>query len=104
MKKIIFNKKYKNCIASIAIGQQHFLDWQKYSKPYWVDYCKKNKLNLIIFDKLLIKPDHIYFKKINWQKLLIGDEIKKNFKNIKIIIISHDLYFKNLVNKTIELN
>tara|TARA_Y100000816_G_scaffold292601_1_gene288970 strand:+ start:2366 stop:3304 length:939 start_codon:yes stop_codon:yes gene_type:complete len=83
MKKIIFNKKYKNCIASIAIGQQHFLDWQKYSKPYWVDYCKKNKLNLIIFDKLLIKPGHIYFKKINWQKLLIGDEIKKNFKNIK---------------------
>lgn len=30
--------------------------------------------------------------------------IKKNFKNIKIIIISHDLYFRDFVNKTIELS
>lgn len=85
MKIIIYNKNYKNCISSIAMGKKYYLDWQKYAKPYWVDYCKKNKLNLIIFDQLIVKPGDKYFKKINWQKLLIGEEIRKKFKNIKNI-------------------
>ena len=52
---------------------------------------------IIIFDES--------FNSINREiSVRILSNIKKNFKNIKIILISHDLYFKNLVNKIIELS
>lgn len=97
MKVILYNKNYKNCISSIAMGKKYFLDWQIYAKPYWIDYCKKNRLNLIIFDKLIIKPGDKYFKKINWQKLLIGEEIRKKFKNIEnVCYLDTDILINSL--------
>ena len=45
-------------------GKKIFLEWEKFAKPYWVDYCQKYKINLIVFDKLIVKPGDKYFKKL----------------------------------------
>ena len=89
-------------------GKKYFLEWEKFAKPYWVDYCQKYKINLIVFDKLIVKPGDKYFKKINWQKLLIGEEIKKTFKNIKnVCYLDTDILINSLapdIFKNFDIN
>ena len=75
MKIILKPDSCKNVIATIAIGDKYFKQWEKYAKPTWVNYCLKNGLGLIVFDKGLIDSKHKKWKKPTWQKGLIGDYI-----------------------------
>lgn len=83
--KIYLNSKNKNYIVSIAIGPKHKDEWIKYTKNNWIEYCKKHDLGLIIFFKDLISNKNKYWKKANWQKLLIGSYLKNTNLKIKNI-------------------
>lgn len=83
MKIILKPDSNKNIIATIAIGQKYFNEWEKYAKPSWIKYCFKNGLGLIVFDKNLINSNHKKWKKPTWQKGLIGDYLIKKKKNIQ---------------------
>ena len=53
--KIILPPSDSQCIiATIAIGQPHFDDLERYAKSLWVRYFKRHQLGLIVFDHDLI--------------------------------------------------
>ena len=81
--KIIIKSPSNNYICSIIIGSKIYKEWLKYSFPFVKEYCKKNKIGLIIFNNSLIPKNNIYWKKPTWQKLLVGNFLKKNVKNVK---------------------
>ena len=83
--KIFIKSKNNNYLATICIGLETFRNWKKYSFPSWKLYCKRNDIGLIVFDKNLISEDHPNYKKPTWQKLLIGNKLKENFKSAKNI-------------------
>ena len=83
--KIFIKSKNNNYLATICIGLETFRNWKKYSFPSWKLYCKTNDIGLIVFDKNLISEDHPNYKKPTWQKLLIGNKLKENFKTVKNI-------------------
>ena len=82
MKILINPGKTKNIITTIAIGKKYYYTWEKYAFPTWEKYCKRHDLGLIVFDFDLVSKDDKFWKKPNWQKLLIGDVLKK--KNLSI--------------------
>ena len=83
MKFILKSKKSLNYIATICIGKKYLSEWKKYTLPGWINYCKKNDIGIIYFDKELISNSHKKWKKPVWQQLLIGKNIIKNkVKNI----------------------
>ena len=38
-----------NYIVILAIGQKHYSEWKKYSLPLLLQYCKNNKIGLLVF-------------------------------------------------------
>lgn len=83
--KIILKSKKDNYICTLAIGKKYKKNWEKYSKSNWLRYCKKHNIGLIVFFENLINKDNKNWKKPNWQKFLIGSEIKKNKLKVKNI-------------------
>ena len=84
LKKIYTTKNSKNLICTNIIGDKYQKNWNKYCKKNWVDYCKKYKINLAYFDDKIELSE----KKLNdfaptWQRLLIGNEIKKRLSGIE---------------------
>ena len=77
----ILDSKSKKFLVTLAIGNKIFKTWKKYSKPSWIEYCKKNNLGLIVITKDLIEKKNIFWKKATWQKMLIGDFLKKKYPN-----------------------
>ena len=90
---IIYRKsKTNNYLVSVAIGKKYFNDWKKYSFYGWDEYCKKNDIGLIVFDKELINKSDKDWKKPNWQKLLISPELKKlNLKIKNVCFLDTDI-------------
>ena len=78
MKVLINPKNSENYIVTIAIGDIYFNNWEKYALPSWEYYCKKFDIGLVIFTTDLISKDDKKWKKANWQKLLIGEELINN--------------------------
>ena len=76
-------KNCKNVIATVLIGKNFYNNWLKFSYPSWLNYCKKNDIGLIVFDKYLLKKEDPKWKVSNWHKLLIGSELVKKKLNIK---------------------
>ena len=70
--------KTKNYIATIAIGNSYLLEWERFCKIKWLNYCEKYDIGLIVFTDDLISKDHEKWKKPTWQKLLIGDNLNSN--------------------------
>ena len=66
-----------NAIVTLAIGKKFLNSWEKFSKPSWEIYCKKYKINLFVITKQLISKSEQKWKKPTWQKLLIGDFLRK---------------------------
>jgi hypothetical protein len=75
MKIVIEPGSSGNCIATIAIGEKYLINFYRYAYPSWRKYCEKYNLGLIVFDKNLIEESNLFWKKANWQKLLIGKKI-----------------------------
>lgn len=68
-----------NIIVTHAIGGTYLNDWERFSLPTWLIYCKKHNLGLYVIDEQ-IRDDS---KSLYWQKFLIGNYFKKQFKSIK---------------------
>lgn len=101
-----------NVIATIAIGGDYYAFWEKYALPSWRIYCERNEIGLIVFTNDLISKDSKLWKKRQWQKLLIGDELQKSMPDIKnvcyldtdiLINYSAPNVFNNYDEKTIGL-
>jgi len=74
----------KNCaIVTLAVGKEYLKAWEKYSKPSWLAYCKKNGVGLYVetSDLDFDNPP----KKKQWQKLLLGTTLIKLNPKIKTI-------------------
>jgi len=90
-------RKTKNTLATIAIGKQYFDSWKNYAFPSWKAYCERHGLGLIVFTKELISKEDPFWKKPNWQKLLIGHVLlKEGFKIDNICHLDTDI----LINPT----
>jgi len=72
----------KNVLTTIAIGEEYYNSWEQFAFPTWKKYCERNDLGLIVFDTDLLPKDSTIWKKPNWQKLLIGHELKINLPNV----------------------
>ena len=81
MDKIILSGKSGNYIVTVAIGNKYLDLWEKYAKLNWTTYCKRNNLGLIVITNDLIEKKNRFWKKPNWQKLLIGEYLKNKYSN-----------------------
>ena len=61
----ILDSKSKKFLVTLAIGNKIFKTWKKYSKPSWIEYCKKNNLGLIVITKDLIEKKKYFLEKSN---------------------------------------
>ena len=103
-------EKNKNYLVTIAIGKKYYNNWKSFALPLWQDYCKKNGLGIIVFNKDLVSKNYKVWKKPTWQKLLIGTVLKKNKIQVSnICYLDTDILinpyapnvFKNYNSKTI---
>jgi len=83
MRVIIDPESGQNVITTIAIGQSHFDTWAEYALPTWQRYCERHQLGLIAFDADLISKDHPKWKKPTWQKMLIGQTLRKELPTVR---------------------
>lgn len=77
MKVVLPLGSSRNLIATIAIGEIYYSDWEKCALPGWIEYCERHGLGLVVFDQDLISPDEREWKKATWQKMLIGETLIK---------------------------
>ena len=82
--KIITKSRTNNYICSIVFGKEFYKDYQKYSLPFVKKYCENHGLGLIIFEKDLISKKSEFWKKATWQKMLVGDYLKKKIKGFRM--------------------
>ena len=100
--KVYLNSTSKNFIVSVAIGSTAKKNWEKFIKNNWINYCKKNNLGLIMFFDNLIDKSDIYWKKPNWQKLLVGEKIlKSKLKISNICFLDIDILINYLTSPNI---
>ena len=81
MKILIEPGKSKNVITTNAVGGNFYESWEKWAYPTWKKYCERHELGLIVFDTRLATEDSI-IKKPYWDKLLIGDSLKQNRRDV----------------------
>jgi len=81
MKILIEPGKTKNVIATNAVGGNFYESWEKWAYPTWKKYCERHELGLIVFDTRLASEDSI-IKKPYWDKLLIGDSLRQNRRDV----------------------
>lgn len=82
MKILIEPGKSKNVIATNAVGGNFYESWEKWSYPTWEKYCERHELGLIVFDTRFALEECNMPKKPYWDKLLIGDFLRKNHYDI----------------------
>ena len=76
IKVILKPNRNRNYITTTAIGEPYISDFTKYSMPSWIEYCNKFGLGLAVVVADLISLNDKYYKKANWQKFLVGRELK----------------------------
>ena len=88
MKILIRPKRSKNYLVVIAIGNKYYDYWKKKFYPLVKQYSLNNGIGVIAITNNLISKSSKYFKKPQWQKLLVGEFLSKNkivYKNLCII-------------------
>ncbi len=93
-KFILYNiyQNTKYVIATTAVGESYFKNWENYSKSFWTRYSDKYDIGLIIIVDDLIDKEDKHWKNAAWQKLLIPKFIKKTYPNVnQIAIIDTDI-------------
>jgi hypothetical protein len=81
MIEILSGQKTKKAIVTLAIGGSFEDRWRKNSLPLLLEYCKNHNLGLYLQNSSL--DFQKVTKKLQWQKLLLANEIKINFSFIK---------------------
>ena len=82
MKIIIEPGLSGNIIATIAIGETYFNQWEKNALPTWRKYCEKYQLGLLVFDEDLIDKADPFWKKATWQKMLMGNYLQQRISKV----------------------
>lgn len=80
---LIQAQRSNNYLVTVAIGSDYFDCWKKYAYPFWLNYCQKHGLGLLALTESLFDSEDVNWKKPNWQKLLLGSEITKNFSFVE---------------------
>ena len=81
MIEILSGQKTKKAIVTLAIGGSFEDQWRKNSLPLLLEYCKNHKLGLYLQNSSL--DSQKVKKKLQWQKLLLANELKINFSFIE---------------------
>ena len=74
-----------NWIVTTAIGETYLKNWEEFALPSWMKYCDINDIGIVVVSDHLINRDDPYWKKPNWQKLLIPKLLVKNIPNISCV-------------------
>jgi len=100
----IYIKPQKKIIATIALGKDYQKIWKKNIYPFWKIYCKIHNLGLVVFEEDLIEKNDIFWKKATWQRLLVGEKIKKKFPKVEDVCFldTDDFWKKNKITHQIE--
>ena len=69
-------------IVTTAIGEAYLKNWEEFALPSWMKYCDRNDIGIVAVIDHLIGKDHEYWKKPNWQKLLIPKLLINNIPSI----------------------
>jgi hypothetical protein len=83
----IIIKPKKKLFVTLAIGHEYKKIWKKNILPSWKIYCKKNNIGLVLLSDNLLSKQNKFWKKATWQRLLIGEFIKKKFRYVEDICI-----------------
>jgi hypothetical protein len=67
----------KNALVTIAIGKNYLENWEKNALPTWKLYAQRHKLQIIVVASNLIKESDPFWKKPQWQKLLLPNALTK---------------------------
>ncbi len=65
------NDSTTQVIATTAIGQEYFANWESFSYPSWLSYAKRHNLGIIVVTEDIILPSDSNYKNGSWQKMLI---------------------------------
>ena len=84
-------KKNQNYLLSILIGSKIKKEWEKFSKRLAIEYCKKNKIGLIIIYKNLVTTSGYYSQPV-FNKYLFAEYLRKNLKFVNnVCYLDHDI-------------
>lgn len=76
----VVNSKSNSAIITLALGNKHYNEWEKFSKPSLIKYCQNHKINLYVQTESLDLSER--YNKATWQKLLLPKEIQNKFPSI----------------------
>lgn len=65
-------------LATIATGGNFLQLWDAHARPGWEAYCRRHNLGLIVFDEELASQDGEAWKKVHWQKTLMGEQLARH--------------------------
>ena len=88
MKILIRPKNKKNYLVVIAIGKKYYNFWKINFFPLVKKYSLSNGVGVIVITNNLISKSSKYFKKPQWQKLLVGEFLHKKkiiFENLCVV-------------------
>jgi len=92
MKTFIEPRAGCNAIVTIATGGDYFALWDRHARSAWEAYCRRHDLGLIVFVEELISRDATDWKKVHWQKTLLGTALKNaNCKATNICFLDTDI-------------
>jgi len=83
--QIIRQSKKGLYLVTIVIGESYVSDWVNIVKENWLHYCEKYEVGIIIFIEDLLPKSNPYWKKANWQKLLISKQLIQSDVNCNYI-------------------
>ncbi len=84
-------KKNNNYIVSLLVGRKVKKEWESFSKDLCVQYCKNNKIGMIVIYKNFIKRGANYSNPV-FNKFLFGDYLENNLKFVKnVCYLDHDI-------------
>ena len=92
-----------NVLATIAIGDSYYNAWKANALPGWEKYCRRHGLGLIVFNQELISQDNPLWKKANWQKMLMGEALKKSSPGVRnVCYLDTDILINHIAPNIFE--
>lgn len=73
----------QHALVTLAVGNKYVDSWEKYAKPNWVKYCERNNLGLYL--ETTDRDQDVVPKKRQWQKMLLGEEVKRLNPDIRTL-------------------
>lgn len=86
-----------NALVTIATGGDFLARWESVAKSGWEAYCRRHGLGLIVFDEELFERGKSGWKKVHWQKTLIGRALQEaGCRAVNVCFLDTDI----LINPT----